>query len=274
MRVLVTAVARCWSRAETHIRQRGLHVRWKMALGTRYRAMRAKQREMSGSVIKARHILPRVNGMAGFAALRSWGCGDHPVAKLSPMWILVASRTRAVLKTISRDLAGAAHGPMTLAACDCNVTSGEGKTGVFVAGEGESRWPETAHRVAGFAAIEKRRCRELVIVRVLVAIGAEGEFQLVDSALPGRNMTFLARDRSVRSFERIRGRLVLGESELRRLEARHRMARGAFPCIGAFQKLSSMRIGPMTIGALLKSDRPLEIAAGMALLAAKQHVLS
>ena len=76
------------------------------------------------------------------------------------------------------------------------------------------------------------------------------------------------------SLQRI-GRLgVVGDRELSRLEAVHRVTRRTLTFIGALEELPAMGIGIMAIGALGESERLLEITALMALFAANLQVFA
>ena len=86
-------------------------------------------------------------------------------------------------------------------------------------------------------------------------------------------MTFAALDLNVFSLQRIPGSIVLLHAKERRLPAFHGMALRAFTLFRAPFELAFVRVGLMTIRAVLERQRLLEITVDMALGATDGRVL-
>ena len=112
---------------------------------------------------------------------------------------------------------------------------------------------EAFNRVTQLAVIEIGRLVKLTCVNVTMAIEAAGFRDFEESLLAGRQMTFCACDLDMHSFERIfRSRMFL-DAECGRYKSIHSVAEVAFAAVRAAEELTSMRIGMVTVRALLKS---------------------
>ena len=101
-------------------------------------------------------------------------------------------------------------------------------------------------------------------MRVFVAILAFGKLHFIPRIFAGWNMTFRTFHFSVHAFERIFGCGVFLNSKERRLPTVHGMAIRTFAFGFLIDKLTTVGIGCMAVGALLKSNGPLEVSGDMA----------
>src|SRR5947209_15054154 len=97
----------------------------------------------------------------------------------------------------------------TLAGC-CDVRTIQGEFRLPVRPDGEGRWMEALHGVALIAAVLIRTSRELFCVRVLVAISATAEGNLVFCGLASRLVAHLAFQARVPAEQWIAAALVVG----------------------------------------------------------------
>lgn len=148
---------------------------------------------------------------------------------------------------------------------DCDVSTGQHETRLLVPRQRERRRLEFLFCVAAVTAVEVRSARELLLVRVIVAICATVEFDLVARRLSCRGVALCARDTRMFSAQWKSREVVFRKKELGGLEPLNGVARLAFSSIGPFCKLPIMRIGLVAIGTLLEGNLLLEIAPGMAL---------
>lgn len=134
---------------------------------------------------------------------------------------------------------------------------------LLVARQGVGRWPETFHGVARLALVPIWGSRKLSRMRILVAIEAGAVRYLVASFFSGREMTLGAFHGSVFASQRVSRFLMTFHREGRWPEFLFGMAALAIVPL----ELSPVRIGCVTIGAVCKRHRPLEIAIPMAFFA-------
>lgn len=101
MRIVVASGTLHRRGAEIHVLQRRFQCRRPVAIGTRYRSVRAKQRKLGLRMIEAVQFLPLDRRVARLAsrssAVRAFCC--HLLAELTGMWIGVACRAGSIFKT-------------------------------------------------------------------------------------------------------------------------------------------------------------------------------
>lgn len=149
-----------------------------------------------------------------------------------------------------------------------NVCAGQDEPRLFVLGEGEGGGLVAIYGVAAIASVEIRRGDELTAVLVGVAVGAVVKFDFEQRVLPFWDMTLVAIHAGMTTFEWIGAGGVLLHREGRGLPPLHRVTVGAFDPAGPLGELSIVRIGLVAVGTFIEGQRFLEVAAGMALLAA------
>ena len=178
-----------------------------VALAARRRSMRANQSKFCFRMVEAANVDPRSRVVARFAAKRR-AVGAflrHAILEFSLVRIGVAGRACAVRKMKRQNLVRSSPEArfMALRASDGHVRSSQLEASVLMLGNGEGRAVKIFHRVTIFAAIQMRSGGKLLVMCVLVAIEARGEFHFVESILPRRDMAFVARDGRVLSLKRI-----------------------------------------------------------------------
>ena len=109
------------------------------------------------------------------------------------------------------------------------------------------------------------RSGELPDMLITVAVGAVLKFHLVKRLLASRKVTLRTLQGGMLAFERIRGRRVFLQAELSRSETIDAVAGCTLAPAGTLGELSPVRIGLVTVRALLKCQRLLEISPGVAL---------
>jgi len=123
----------------------------------------------------------------------------HAIVEFAFVGIDVAGGAGAIREVEGQDLVGTAGGSEFVAICagDRGVSTGQGETRGVVFGDGVSSAVEIDNGVAGFAPVVVRRDGELVVVGVLVAVGANREFNFVAGVFAvgsGGNVTLGAFD--------------------------------------------------------------------------------
>ena len=277
MRVGVTFLALRRCSAEIYIQQVRFQLRGAMTIRARHRAVRTCQRELRRRMVKTFQVFPRRNRMAGFAPGRLAVLQPgHAFAELSAVWIAVAGSAGSVVET---KLGGAferagTRDLVTFPARDSQVRAQQRKARALVEGEGKRRGTEALDGVAGFAAVQIRRCLELTEMGIAVAVRAPRELDLEQRGFARGYVTLRARDVSMLPDQGISRAGVLLQSEYCGLESLHGVARRALPAIGSFCKLSAVRVGMVAVGALLKSNRLLEVSAHMTRVATHVRMLA
>jgi hypothetical protein len=248
-----------------------------MAIATGDAAVRPLQRKFRFRMVKAADIDPGARVVAGLAAQRGpvGTALGHAFVELTLVGILVASRTRAVIKVERQDLVRPSGKPhlMTIPAGDRGVRPCKHEARISVLRGRECRAMEILDRMAVLATILVRRRGELLVVGVLVAIQALRELHLVEGILTRRNVAFFAGNARVLSFQRIVRSRMFFHAEWRWFPAIYCMALGAFTLAYAGLELALVGIGRMAIRALRERQRALEIACRVAFAAAYLDVL-
>ncbi len=190
----------------------------------------------------------------------------HQLVKLALVRIGVAACAGLVAPVVQRGWRLEVQGKfVAIAADDCLMTSSEREPGFLVPGQAERGGPESQQTVAAFAAVRVGCDGELGSMGIIMAIGATLKLDFVERASALGNMTLRAGHGRVLPFQGISGCGVLFHAEGRRLEAFHGVARRALTAAHPLGKLAAMRIGFVTIHALLENQRLLEISLGVAL---------
>jgi hypothetical protein len=252
-------------RREIDAKQPSCQARWFVAAGTLRRFMCPGQRKCGLRMIEPGEILPHLRGMATFAP----GCSSARIRptheRVKPPVVRVgvaacASQARpAILRSgfrleIRRTL-------VTIQAWNRLVASGKEKLCLVVPAQPECGGQKSLHIVTIFAAVEVRSGRELFSVFIGVAVGAIPEPDRIDGGRSLRNMTLRATQPGMFAQERIGCRRVLFNPERGRLETLDRVAGGTFASPHALGELSSVWIGPVTVCALLKCQRLVEVCS-------------
>lgn len=188
-----------------------------MAFAARYCAVGPDQRELGFGMVEAIDVCPGANVMAGFAAEGGavGAFASHAIVELTLVGILVAGGAGAILEMEGKNLVGASTqaGLVAIGAGDSYVSAGQSETRGLVLGDGIRGTMEIDDGMAVFAAIVVWRGGELVVVSVLVAIEAGGEFHFVDGVFARGNMALGAFHLYVFSLERIAGRVMFLHAE-------------------------------------------------------------
>ena len=108
--------------------------------------------------------------------------------------------------------------PVAVAARNCHVAASQTKPRFVVPAQAECRWQKFLQIVAVLAAIEMWRGGELPGMLIVVAVGAVLELHLVKRIFTSGKMTLRAPQRGMLALQRICGRLVFLQTELRRLK--------------------------------------------------------
>lgn len=178
-----------------------------VALATGNRPVRTKQGELGLRMVEAIDIAPRLDVVTRFATKRLpvGAAAGHTIVELTFVGILVAGGAGAILKVKRKYLVGTAGetGFVAIRARDSDVSTGEREAGIFVLGDGVGGAVEVRNGVARLALIVVRRGGELIVVRVLVAIGAELKLDVVDGVLARRDVALGAVHLYVLALERI-----------------------------------------------------------------------
>lgn len=236
-----------------------------VTFGAGDRAMGAEEREFRFGVIEAVDVGPGLGSVASFAAEGGavGAFASHAVLEFALMGIGVAGGTRAIVETEGYRRAGGGDF-MAIGAGHGGVSAGEREAGLAMLGDGESGAVEIGDGVAGFAAIVPGSGGELVVVRILVAIGAGFEFHFIDGVLAGRNMALGAIHLGVLALEGIGGSVMQFDGEERGLPAFNVVALGTFALLSARGELALVRIRLVAIGTMRVDERLLEVTIEVA----------
>ena len=137
----------------------------------------------------------------------------------------------------------------------------------------EGRRVEALHLVAVFATVEVRSARELLRVRILVAIGTGLKCRVVVGSETRRGMALGTLQTLMPAGKRVLGRLMAGLGEGCGFPPRICMTGGAFTAIGAADKLPPVLV-LVAVHALFVLDRLLEIGVQVALVARQTIVFA
>src|ERR1700737_2615263 len=108
--------------------------------------------------------------------------------------------------------------PVAVAARNCHVAASQTKRRFVVPAQAECRWQKFLQIVAVLAAIKMRRGGELPGMLIVMAVGAVLELHLVDRISPFGEMAMRTPQRGMLALQRICGRPVFLQTELRRLK--------------------------------------------------------
>lgn len=267
--VLVAVFALLWRRLEVDIGELGFEVGWLVAVSARGSAMGAEQREVCLGVVETRQFLPVFGGMAGFAAERlTIDAGNaHALLELSLVRVGVAGCAVEFLPMIDGRFLFADGDRFLVAvgAQDRGMRSRQKEARLLMPREREGGRLVSVKVMALVATVQPRRSGKLRRVPIGVAIGAGLELDLVKRVLTLGDMALLALDLGVSALQGICTRCVLFYAELCGLESIDGVAFGTLASRGAFGKLSVMRVGFVTVYALVERHSLLEIALSVAL---------
>jgi hypothetical protein len=154
------------------------------------------------------------------------------------------------------------------------VASGKKKARFLVAQKREGRRFVAFKIVAAVTSIEVRRSGKLPGVTIAMTVRAPFKFDLEKRSLAPRDVALSAFQPGVPALQRVSSRYVFFYGKCRWLPPVHVMAGRAFALIRPLGELPIMRIGLVTIHALLKSQRLLKVAFDVALSAIYADVLS
>lgn len=208
--------------------------------------------------------------MAGFAASRcSIGAGSlHTVFELSLVRIGMAAGTGQFIPMICNRLWFEAVALLVaIAARDCHVAARKGESGFLMTRQRKGGWPIRLQIVAALTGVEVRCSGKLSRMFVTVAVSAALELDFELRILAPGNVAAGALHDGVSTLQGIRRSAMVFYCERGWLEPIHGMARGTLAAVTPLGKLAGMRIGPVTVHALLKNQRLLKISSGVALRA-------
>ena len=163
---------------------------------------------------------------------------------------------------------------VTFGTRDRNMPAGEREMRLLVLGQAERGWLVSLESVAAIASVEVRCRGKLPRMLVGVAIGAALELNLEQCVFPFRDMTLSTFQARMPALQRIRAGGVFLHREGRRFPSLHGVAGGALYAARTLGKLAVMRIGLVTIHALLEYQRLLKVSVGVALGAIHGLVLA
>lgn len=216
--------------------------------------------------------------MAGLAAQRRPVCSGllHSFSELSPMRILMTSRTRPVFKPVlcrcGRN--SFVRWLVTFVAHHRAVCSGQRKPGRIVPRQAEPGRTETLQGVTFLAPVVIGLARKLSFVYVRMAVPALRLFDLEKRVGPLGDVAFGASHRGVPPFQRVLRLRMLLDAEQRRLKSLNVVARGAFPTVGSLLELSAVKVRLVTIDASLVGHRLFEIRSPVTLSACYEEMLA
>ena len=147
-------------------------------------AMSTHKREFGFGVIETVNVGP---GFYIVAGLTTEGCAvgalaSHAIVEFALVWILVTGRAGAVFVMEWKNFIGAACGArfVTIGAGNSNVRACQREASGLMLGDGIGGAVEIDNGVAGLATIVEWSGGKLIVVGVLVAIEAGGEFHFVN----------------------------------------------------------------------------------------------
>lgn len=198
--------------------------------------------------------------MAGRAAqgVARRGSRAHPLGKFALVNVFMATQATEIAEVVDRNL-GADGCLVTVDAGYRLVPAGEREVRFLMLLQGVIRTVEGDSVMALLTAVAPGITRELARVLVLVAIHAERKADLVAGRFTGWGVAIGALYLGVRGYERKARLGVLGDRIGGGNPAVHRVATLASPPVGAFQKLASVRVGLVAIGAICEGDGRFEI---------------
>jgi hypothetical protein len=178
-----------------------------VALAAGHRAISPGQRELCFRVVETRDVDPRPRVVACLATQGS-AVGTpqrHALLEFALVGIRVACRACSILEMERQDFvcASAKANLVAIRARNGGVGASEWKTRVLVHCNREGRTVKVFYGVAVFTTVLIRGGGELLIVRVLVAIGAGRKFHFVNGVFSCRHVAFLASDGCMFPFQRI-----------------------------------------------------------------------
>ena len=141
------------------------------------------------------------------------------------------------------------------------MSAGQAKPGLIVPRQSEPGWLKSLHGMAVFAPVVVRQAGKLALVDIGVTVFACCLLDLEEGIGALGNVALRAKHRHMAPFQRVLCFGVLFDAEERGFEPLHVMASGAFPTIGPPCELPAMRVGFVAVGAFLKRQWLLEIAA-------------
>lgn len=153
---------------------------------------------------------------------------------------------------------------MTICAGHSYVGSHQRKLGLLVLSQCEGGRCKRFQTVAALAFVQQGSSSELSAVSVLVAVGAEREFDFEFGRLAGRDMTLGAFDLRMRTIERISAGGVVLHGKLCWLPAFHGVAGFTLVSAFAFCELAFMRIRLMAVRTERERDFGFEVATVVA----------
>ena len=267
MRVFVASFALERRRREVRLHQFRLHVWRLVAIDTGRCLVRPGQHKVRLAVVKALDILPVLGGVAGLAT--RWRSIRprllHALGELVVVRVLVTGLAIQIIPVIEHHRLGLGVRVlrlfMAVRAGDGNVAAREGEPRILVPLQCERRRLEAVHRVAVFALVLVGRGGELPVVRILVAVRAILELDLVLRVLAFVDVALGAIHCEVLPFQRIVARVMILGREGRRLESIDRMAGRALNPLRTLGELPVVRIRQMAIRTLGERNLFLEIAA-------------
>lgn len=163
---------------------------------------------------------------------------------------------------------------VTFRACDGKMRPRQTKAALLMLRNRVGGRLEAGNAVAILAAIFVRSLRELAPVRIGVAIETICERDFISRGCSGRDVALRARHRHVPPFQRIVGRGVFLDAELRGLPAVHGVAFRALAFLLPGCELPTVRVRRVTVRAFRECDRLFEISPGMAFQAIHFDVLA
>lgn len=261
MRILVTLAACRWRAGELHMNQRALKIWRFVALHAIYRSMRTEQRELCCGVVEPRNVLPLLGAVARFATLAFWiARRGHAFSELSLVHVFVTRCTVEAPKVIRNEL-GACGRLVAFVARDGHVSACQREMRLLMLLQRVTGYFECGARMALLACVQPRRCRELSLMLVLMAIHATLEGYLEPRLRSCRDVALSTRHLLVREDYRKAGLAVVRKSEGGGLPALYRVAAFAFAAVRAGSELPAVRIRRMAVSATRMGNGFLEVGA-------------
>jgi len=234
-----------------------------VAIGATDGAVGAEQWKFRLGVIEAVDVGPGSDGVARFASEgRAIGAfARHLLVEFTVVRILVARGAGAVVELKGKNFVGAAREAnlVAIGARYGNVCAHQGVARIAMLLDGISGAVPVDNRVAILAAVLVGSPGELVIVRILVAIRAGLELNLLNRVLSPGELTLRAVHLAVRALQGIFRSVVLLHAEGGRFPAVDGVALGAFPLFGASIELPLVRIRGVAILAVRERNFLFEI---------------
>jgi len=204
MRILVAAFAIFWRSLELNFVRAGQRF---VALVAGHGPMSSGQWEFRFRMVEAADVHPGTCTVASLAAQRravgAFGC--HALLEFVLVRISVAGSAGVVLKMERQNLVRSTSqaGFVAVRAWYRHVRPGQGVACLLVLGNGECGAMKVLYGVAFLASILVGRCRELLVMFILVAIRAGRELHLVLGILAGRGVALVASHGGMFSVQRV-----------------------------------------------------------------------